>query len=126
MRLIDGDALEKELEKTIADYEKRMPDWSSNDWLTSGKDAAYKWGRRADGVDDALEMVKYAPTIEAEPEKHGRWIFHREEIFEPNRSECYINRPLPAECSVCGFAEMRASRFAFCPNCGARMDGDKS
>lgn len=66
------------------------------------------------------------PTIDAEPVKHGRWIIHREEIFEPNRSECYINRPLPTECSVCGFAEMRASRFTFCPNCGARMDGDNN
>lgn len=68
--------------------------------------------------------VIHAPTIDAEPVKHGRWIIHREEIFEPNRSECYMNRPLPTECSVCGFAEMRASRFAFCPNCGTKMDGD--
>lgn len=75
---------------------------------------------------EIMAMIDNMPTIDAEPVKHGRWIIHREEIFEPNRSECYINRPLPTECSVCGFAEMRASRFAFCPNCGARMDGDSN
>jgi hypothetical protein len=67
---------------------------------------------------DTLDSM---PTIDAEPVKHGRWILHREEIFEPNQSECYMSRPLPTECSVCGFAEMRASRFDFCPNCGAKM-----
>ena len=75
---------------------------------------------------EIMALIYNMPTIDAEPVKHGRWIIHREEIFEPNRSECYINRPLPTECSVCGFAEMRASRFAFCPNCGARMDGDNN
>ena len=75
---------------------------------------------------ELLDEIEAMPTIDAEPVKHGRWIIHREEIFEPNRSECYMSRPLPTECSVCGFAEMRASRFAFCPNCGARMDGDNN
>lgn len=121
MRLVDADELEKELEKMIADYEKRMPNWSSNDYLTSGKEAAMKWGAKADGVEEALKLLRNMPAIEAEPVKHGRWIIHREEIFEPNQSECYINRPLPTECSVCGFAEMRASRFVFCPNCGCHM-----
>lgn len=79
---------------------------------------------KACNIAEILSMIDDTPTIDAEPVKHGRWIIHREEIFEPNRSECYINRPLPTECSVCGFAEMRASRFAFCPNCGAKMDGD--
>lgn len=88
---------------------------------------------RVDNLDGKLyspilfeEMVKNTPTIEAEPVKHGRWIIHREKIFEPNRSECYMSRPLPTECSVCGFAEMRASGFAFCPNRGAKMDGDSN
>jgi rubrerythrin len=75
---------------------------------------------------EIMAMIDNMPTIDAETVKHGRWIIHRGEIFEPNRSECYINRPLPTECSVCGFAEMRASRFAFCPSCGARMDGDNN
>ena len=46
------------------------------------------------------------PTIEAEPVRHGRWIYK------------------PAEgtaCSMCG--EMTICEYKFCPNCGARMDG---
>lgn len=105
MRLIDGD----EVIKRIAERQDKSS--------TGIEDCAFY---------EAIKIVRNAPTVEAEPVKHGRWIIHREEIFEPNRSECYINRPLPTECSVCGFAEMRASRFAFCPNCGTRMDGDET
>ena len=109
MRLIDADELTKELEKMIADYEKRMPDWSPNDYLTRGRDAAYKWSRRADGVDDALEMVKYAPTVET---PQGWW--------EPGDV-----------CSICGFTRYgdKFEWYNFCPGCGAEMNiklkGDK-
>jgi len=133
MRLIDADELEKELEKMIADYENRMPDWSSNDFLTSGKDAAYKWGRRADGVDDALEMVKYAPAIEAEPAKHGTWAAKKpsrmkwipEEGDGISEEETTIEDMTEQKCSVC---QRWAIKFTyhiemnFCPNCGAKMD----
>ena len=58
---------------------------------------------------DVLEMVAKwldeAPTVEAEPVVHGRWI-------EGKSLE---------KCSICGkkgFPEWR-----YCPNCGAKMDG---
>lgn len=45
------------------------------------------------------------PTIEAEPVKHGWWMY-------------------PFYCSVCGFAPYYSSdlTYNYCPNCGARMD----
>ena len=48
-----------------------------------------------------------APIIEAEPVKHGRWMY-------------------PFYCSECGFEPYYASdmQYNYCPNCGARMDGD--
>lgn len=73
MRLIDAEIAEKKLAELVELYEKRMPKWSPNDMLTSGRDAALKWGYKADGVEKALETIKDMPTVEAEPVKHGRW-----------------------------------------------------
>lgn len=56
-------------------------------------------------LDTAIEALKQL-TIEAEPVRHGRWVYK------------------PAEgtvCSMCG--EMTICEYKFCPNCGARMDG---
>jgi hypothetical protein len=106
MRPIDGDILLEQF-RTLRD------NWDTNNATHRAVRGAFV---------DCILRTQEASTIEAAPVKHGRWIFHREEIFEPNQSECYMSRPLPTECSVCGFAEMRASRFTFCPNCGAKMD----
>ena len=54
-----------------------------------------------------LFMIENMPTSEAEPVKHGRWMY-------------------PFYCSVCGFAPYYSSdlTYNYCPNCGTRMDGD--
>lgn len=57
----------------------------------------------------------------AEFVKYGNWICHRKDYYDTN-GDIYMSCPMPTECSVCGFAEMRARRFTFCPNCGARME----
>ena len=46
------------------------------------------------------------PTIEAEPVKHGRWMY-------------------PFYCSECTFVPYYSSdiTYYYCPNCGAKMDG---
>lgn len=54
------------------------------------------------------------PTIDAVPVVHGRWIETSEGTF---CSECNKN-PIPVEhYNVCNFTG------AYCPNCGAKMDG---
>ena len=68
-RYIDADIVEHRLQELIKKYESRMPDWSPSDYLTSAKDTAAKYGYIADGVEKALETVKNAPTVEAEPAK---------------------------------------------------------
>jgi hypothetical protein len=61
------------------------------------------------------------PLPDVQPVKHGRWI----DIYE----YCKVHdlRPSGLEvyywCSKCDKAEKKTSDF--CPNCGARMDGDK-
>ena len=58
-----------------------------------------------------VEIVRSA--LEAEPVRHGRW--ERGDNFKP-------------KCSVCGEFHLYAwpdhKKCNYCPNCGARMDGD--
>ena len=55
-------------------------------------------------------FIDEAPTIEAEPVKHGRWVDNG------------IPESILSKCSVCGFS-CGAYTFNYCPNCGAKMDG---
>lgn len=51
-----------------------------------------------------------APTIEAEPVRHGRWEPYKE---APDWDQ--------KQCSVCG--DISCCQRNYCPNCGAKMDG---
>ena len=69
---------------------------------------------------DVRESIKNAPTIEAEPVKHGIWI---------GTADGYADGELVYdmwECSECGFDADGADEkpdWHYCPNCGAKMDG---
>lgn len=75
---------------------------------------------RSDGIRDAIIDILNAPTIEAVPVAHGRWI--QADLAK----DCVV-------CSVCknrGYKDRMAWRpdyakryFNFCPNCGAKMEG---
>lgn len=54
----------------------------------------------------AIETVKAQPTVEAEPVRHGRWIYGG-----------YDEYPT---CSYCKQSDTYAGDY--CGNCGARMD----
>lgn len=56
------------------------------------------------------KCIDDAPTIEAEPVKHGRWV----DI--PDRPQWDQK-----QCSLCG--DIRCCQGNYCPNCGAKMDG---
>ncbi len=86
MRLIDADKLKEKLS-----------------WLAFG---AYA------GV---LEAIENAPTIDAEPVVHGRWI-----------KKC-DSTELKLICNFCGYDYIEADpdcteRHDYCPHCGAKMD----
>lgn len=68
-----------------------------------------------DTYDDYLfifNLIEEAPTIEAEPMRHGHWI---------PRSNGYFDF---VQCSACGRNTAYSVPFLFCPECGAKMDGD--
>ena len=89
MRLIDADALRDRVYHEA--FETDTPDqkWDSGCWIR------YKMFER---------NIKNAPTIDAVPVKHGRWINDN--------------------CSECGLYVYHGDMRNYCPNCGARMDGD--
>ena len=60
----------------------------------------------------AVDDLEYLPTIEAEPVRHGRWI------FGSSKTSCWMT------CSICCKSQSgQTATFSYCPNCGALMDG---
>ena len=57
------------------------------------------------------EMIENLPASDVAPVRHGRWVSNG------------IPDSMLSACSVCGFG-CGAYSFQYCPNCGARMDGE--
>lgn len=84
MRLIDADELKK--------VGLKMPfDNFNNVWLTN-------------------RDIDQAPTVDAVPVRHGKWV---EYPAADGLNQC-------SECGVLRFGESN-----YCPNCGAKMDGGR-
>ena len=94
-RLIDADALK---------YEP-LPKGDRN-YRTYNLDDAYD-----DGYYAAFTAIRNAPTIDAEPVRHGKWT-HDGGYFK--------NRWICSECGYKWFSTKESGKF--CANCGARMD----
>lgn len=82
-------------------------------YQTDNLDDAYE-----QGWDDALCCLEHIPAADVAPVVHGRWVS--------------ISHKLARVCSVCNrdepykFADIDADVYDYCPNCGARMDGDSN
>ena len=68
-----------------------------------------------------LAALKRAATVDAVEVVHGRWIEKKPDDF----------RKWDVRCSECGWLGVSSydaydepSDFNYCPNCGAKMDGD--
>ena len=94
MRIIDADALR-------ALYEKALQ-FDPHEYIPPS---------------EVIADIDEAPTIDAEPVKHGVWIEHK--WAEENEGILIFNY----ECTVC-HAWIR-DKSNFCPNCGAKMDGER-
>ena len=109
MRLIDADAFREFLEQIRQDYREE-------DTLSSGFAACL-----IETVQD--EYLALAPTVDAVEVVHGRWERIHEGVY------------LKVRCAVCGVDAVTVNtsvydtsrllvKWAYCPNCGAKMDGD--
>ena len=59
-------------------------------------------------------VIDEAPSVDAEPVRHGRWV-----------ENGYACGEIEWKCTACGNTEWRVSscRLKWCPFCGAKMDG---
>ena len=102
MRLINADALEKTLRNWVRD------NWTE---AFTGDDAGSEFA----------DMIEHAVTIDANPTVHAHWF-----TLDPTPR---TGRAYKFACSNCNrvvFTRWQESigelGYAFCPNCGARMD----
>lgn len=110
MRLIDAEKLKNVIEGT--------------DWHHISLQGNLACGARSDThtplykADDIYKALEEAPTVDAAPVVHGRWI-------QTDKADIVWR-----ECSACG--ERRLSTwfgktvksFNYCPKCGAKMDAE--
>lgn len=66
------------------------------------------------GADVMRQLIEMQPVADVSPVRHGRWIYGED---------------IDIQCSVCGAdalteGDYRQTRSNYCPNCGARMDGE--
>lgn len=67
------------------------------------------------GWNGLLGLIEKAPTVDAVPVVHGRWVTH------------YRSGTTVAEGYVSTCCDMWNNRKSdYCPNCGAKMDGGNS
>lgn len=100
MRLIDADALDREMYRKSFEVDDGRNVWNSGLWIR------YKIFE---------EAIRDAPTVDAVPVRHGRWTPHEEMSDEWNCSETWYR-------CQCGYDTRR--KTPYCPMCGARMEED--
>ena len=64
-------------------------------------------------------IVSRTQAADVAPIRHGRWINAHPDI-EPNPMFMY------GICSECGFEQGISKYLNYCPNCGCRMDGERT
>ena len=86
---------------------------SDNDMISRA--AAIDAVKRAAYWNDAERKITELPAVDAVPVVHGRWITHK----TPSGHKTVFER-----CSICKTPTIVTRKTPYCPNCGARMDGD--
>ena len=69
--------------------------------------------------------VAHIPSADVAEVKHGKWM-KEDKGFGRNITTLHLMRVYKYICPLCGYyTDNQASRFNFCPNCGATMDGEE-
>ena len=77
-----------------------------------------KWELNEEEIKKAIE---YMYPEDVQPVVHGRWK-GKKEYFGELHVPIYV-----WQCTACeGITPVTVDRYKYCPNCGAKMDGDKN
>lgn len=111
MRLIDADALDAEMYRKSFEVDDGRNVWNSGLWIR------YKIFE---------EAIREAPTVDAVPVRHGKWIIQDNPgtgWYRVTCSECGEDVTSTAPCI--GFFPNAKVVWDYCPYCGARMDEER-
>lgn len=97
-RYIDADKLGDEVDDTL-------------NWETNNEYNMYS---------DIMDMIDYAPTEDVQPVVHAHWI--PQYVSKRGLSDFFTCSECDKSCFTYHKVKMCSNNF--CPNCGARMDGD--
>lgn len=94
------------------DYiERKSLEIVMNNWHNFLIEAYGKYDHYTSGFDEAVKIVENFTSADVAPVVHGKW----DDSFDS----------ITPYCSVCGMSHSCMRRTPlYCPNCGAKMDGD--
>lgn len=99
-RLIDADALKESIDEHV--------------YLVNHGFNETEYGCTQYGIH---QIIDEAPTIDAEPVRHGKFIGTEYDGYADGNPVYY-----EWKCSECGCIFEEEPTYRYCPNCGARMD----
>ena len=113
MRLIDADALAQDLEYDVEQCARAL---DVMDFV--GNEREHMQFEK-DCKQNCMWYISEAPTIDAVPVRHGRWIRMEQLYPELLGYSSYI-----FECSECGYSDEHSENLdvPWCWHCGAKMD----
>ena len=84
-----------------------MAEYIEREAVLKEAESRIMWGASAAAV---YELIRDAPAADVAPVLHGRWVASHDEF---------------CQCSLCKYPVYAAwNTTNYCPNCGAKMDGD--
>lgn len=101
-RLIDADKLKEYIDDCECCEKCDMKGFMCNEYCELPDCVTPQWER----------VLNEQPTVEAEPVRHGKWT--------------KIPSADIGTCSCCGDKWGSVSVMNYCPNCGAKMDGEQN
>lgn len=110
-RLIDADALDREMYRKSFEVDDGRNVWNSGLWIR------YKIFE---------EAIRDAPTVDAEPVRHGAWLSCDKEGYILTETALRDGRRWYGyKCSECNNIYHGNAFTKYCPNCGAKMDAER-
>ena len=82
--------------------------------------------------DGIAKVVMSVPTVDAVEVRHGEWTMVEEEAFwiQNMKESLETGKPTIEKIPVCSICKTKFGTLAldynYCPNCGAKMDGERS